>query len=124
MCFIYLLKYTKNGLNINHNGILYMVLDSWVIFALTYFIVTMQCGNGGGREGERKGKERAETEGVETREKIERVRLCLRNRLRCGDICVIVRFMFLCVLIYTLLPKKTILSPDKLKFLTGFRTKL
>ena len=41
-----------------------MVLDSWVILALTDFIVMMQWGDGGGKEGGRKGKERAETEGV------------------------------------------------------------
>ena len=54
---------------------------------------------GGGKQGERKGKERAETEGVETREKTE----CafVLKRLRRGDIIkkyyyvhVIVRFLF------------------------------
>ena len=47
-----------------------MVLDSWVILALTVFIVMMQWGNEGGKEGEKKGKERAETEGIETRENV------------------------------------------------------
>ena len=41
-----------------------MVLDSWVILALTDFIVMKQWGDGGGKEGGRKGKESAETEGV------------------------------------------------------------
>ena len=48
-----------------------MVLDSWVILALTYFIVMKQCGDGGGKEGGRKGKERAETGGIDTGEKRE-----------------------------------------------------
>ena len=58
-----LLRQITNALLL-YNGILYTRLDTWVILALTNIILMMQRG-GGGREGEgqRKERERGETEG-------------------------------------------------------------
>ena len=41
ICFIYMLKYTRNDLNINHSGILREGLDSCEILALTNIILMM-----------------------------------------------------------------------------------
>ena len=72
MCFIYLLKCTRNGLNINHNGILYMVLDRLGDLS-TNRLYCDEAVRRWGREGGRKEGERESGDGggIDTGEKRE-----------------------------------------------------